>query len=124
MTIAMVLSGNQELIVPIVEGEIIRLFNAETGDVQDFENPALQLENGKRGAVINWLNEKGVHVLCTPPSTLCELSYRAAQKEQFHYYRLKKDTSFSELKQLILSNTLELTEELPDNEIEPSVIPK
>ena len=35
-----------------------------------------------------WLNEKGVQVLCTPPSTLCELSYEAAQKEQFSFYLL------------------------------------
>lgn len=123
MNIAMVLSGDKEVIVPIVEGEIIRLFNAETGEVKDFENPALKLESGKRGGVIKWLNERGVHVLCAPPSTLCELSYGAAQKENFLYYRIQKDTSFLELKELISNDSLALTGELPENEIEPSVNP-
>lgn len=47
MTIAMVLSGEKEIIVPIVEGEIIRLYDAETGNIKDFENPALKLQSEK-----------------------------------------------------------------------------
>lgn len=123
MNIAMVLSGDKEVIVPIVEGKFIRIFNAETGEIKDFENPALKLESGKRGGVIKWLNERSVHVLCAPPSTLCELSYGAAQKEKFLYYRIQKDTSFLELKALIANHSLALTEELPEHEIEPSVYP-
>ncbi|MGE6717582.1 hypothetical protein ACQKGD_09430 [Peribacillus frigoritolerans] len=120
MTIAMVLSGDKEIIVPIVVGEVIRLFRVETGEVKDFENPALKLQAGKRGAVIRWLNERGIHTLCAPPSMLCELSYETAQKEKFRYYRVQNNTSFSELKALILSNSIELSIELPKNEIEPS----
>ena len=124
MTIAMVLSGEKEIIVPIVEGEVIRLYDIETGDVEDFENPALKLQSGKRGAVIRWLHDRGVKILCAPPSMLCELSYGAAQKENFCYYRIQNNISFSDLKGLIANNSLELTEELPGNEIEPSIVPE
>ncbi len=123
MTIAMVLSGEKEIIVPIVEGEIIRLYDAETGNIKDFENPALKLQSEKRGAVVRWLNDRGINILCAPPSTLCELSYGAAQKKNFRYYRIQNDTSFSDLKVLIVNNSLELTGELPENEIEPSIVP-
>ncbi|WP_338448895.1 hypothetical protein R4Z09_22150 [Niallia oryzisoli] len=121
MKIAMVLSGEPEIIVPIVEGTVIRLYDTATGDVQDFENPALKLQSGKRGAVIKWLNESGVTILCAPPKMLCELSYEAAQKEDFQYYRITSGTSFSDLKKFITNNLLEITNELPEIEIEPSI---
>ena len=85
MKIAMTISGGNEILVPIVEGDFIRLFDTINLVVcEDFANPALQLQNGKRGAVpIRWLNARKVNLLCTPPSMLCELSYEAAQKGGF-----------------------------------------
>ena len=124
MKIAMTISGGNEILVPIVEGDFIRLFDTEIGVCEDFANPALQLQNGKRGAVIRWLNEKKVNLLCTLPSMLCELSYEAAQKEDFNYYRVEPGTSFLELKKALADNTLEITKNLPENEIEPSFIPQ
>ncbi|KKI90496.1 hypothetical protein WQ54_21365 [Bacillus sp. SA1-12] len=123
MIIAMVL-GEKETIVPIIEGKVIRLYDVKSGDVQDFENPALKVDTGKRGAVIKWLNERGVHILCSPPSMLCELSYETAKQANFRYYRVQKNTPFFSVKQELASNQLELTEALPKNEIEPSLIPK
>jgi hypothetical protein len=120
MKIAMTLTGENEIIVPIVEGKVIRLYDVETGVIEDFENPALQVQSGKRGTVIGWLNERRVNLLCAPPKMLCELSYEAAQKEQFHYYRVEPETSFSDLKQLLADKELETTTKLPENEIEPS----
>jgi hypothetical protein len=122
MIIAMAITGDQETIVPIIEGETIRLYDTETEQVSDFENPANNLTTGKRSAVIKWANNKGVKVLCSPPSMLCELSYDLARQEQFQYYRVKPHTSFSALQSLIKENGLELVAALPLNEIEPSVI--
>lgn len=122
MKIAMVLIRENEIIVPIVEGAVIRLYDVETGDIQDFENPALKLQSGKRGAVIKWLNERGVNILCAPPKMLCELSYEAAQKEDFIYYRVQQGTSFSDLKRFISNREIEITRVLPENEIEPSIV--
>ncbi|WP_026565761.1 hypothetical protein [Bacillus sp. UNC41MFS5] len=124
MKLAMTLSGENEMIVPIIEGDIIRLYDVETGERQDFENPATQFQTGKRGAVIRWLNERNINLLCAPPKMLCDLSYEAAQKEEFVYYRVQPGTSFSELKQLIDNHGLEITTELSANEIEPSNVPQ
>ena len=123
MTIAMVLSGDKELIVPIVEGDVIRLYDLETEDVNDCENPVSQLQSGKRGAMIRWLNEREVNILVAPPSMLCELSYEAAQKEHFRYYRVPQGTSFSDFKRFVSDNNVVLTRELPESEIEPSIVP-
>ncbi len=122
MKIAMTISGENEILVPIVEGDIIRLYNPETGEFEDFINPALQLQSGKRGAVIRFLNNRKVNLLCAPPKMLCELSYEAAQKEDFIYYRVEAGTSFSELKRLLADNVLAMTKNLPENEIEPSFV--
>lgn len=122
MIIAMAITGEQEIIVPIVEGEIIRLYDTDTEHASDFENPANNLNTGKRSAVIKWANDKGVKVLCSPPSMLCELSYDLAKKEQFQYYRVKPHTSFSAFQSLIKENGLELVTALPIQEIEPSAI--
>lgn len=124
MKIAMTLSGENEIIVPIMEGKVIRLYDVETGDNEDFANPALQVQSGQRGTVIRWLNERKVNLLCAPPKMLCELSYEAAQKEQFIYYRVEPGTSFLDLKQLLADKELEITTELPENEIEPSIVPQ
>lgn len=123
MKLALVLAEKKEIIVPIVEGTVIRIYDTETRQHEDFENPALSLQSGKRGAVIRWLNERGINLLVAPPNTLCELSYEAAQKEEFHYYRVEAGTSFTNLQQLIDQNQLLLNTHLPESEIQPSHIP-
>ncbi|WP_318503397.1 hypothetical protein [Bacillus sp. T3] len=123
MKLALVLAEQKEIIVPIVEGTVIRIYDTETRQYEDYENPALSLQSGKRGAIIRWLNERGINLLVTPPNTLCELSYEAAQKEEFHYYRVEAETNFTYLRQLIDHNQLLLTDHLPESEIQPSHIP-
>jgi len=123
MKLALVLAEKNEIIVPIVEGTVIRIYDTETRKHEDFKNPALSLQSGKRGAVIRWLNERGIKLFVTSPNTLCELSYKAAQKEEFHYYRVEAGTSFINLQQLIDNDQLQLTTHLPESEIEPSQIP-
>lgn len=124
MKIAMTLSKYNELLVPIIEGEVIRIYDTETNEYEDFANPALTLQSGKRGAVIRWLNDRKINILCVPPKMLCELSYEAAQKENFTYFRVESGTSFSEFIKLLENNGLEITTTLPENEIEPSFIPQ
>ncbi|WP_099364640.1 hypothetical protein [Fredinandcohnia onubensis] len=120
MLLGMVLSNDKETIVPIVEGEIARIYDTETGQFTDAPNPALGLKEGRRGATVNWMVNNGVKILCAPPGMLCELSYSKAQEKQLTFYRLEPSTKFITLQNQIKSGQLNLSETLPDNEVEPS----
>ncbi|KRD87779.1 hypothetical protein ASE51_26585 [Bacillus sp. Root147] len=122
MQVAVVLNSKTEKIVPIVEGDIIRLYNTETGKTEDFTNPSIYLSQGKRGAVVKWAESQGITVLAAPPSMLCELSYDSAKSKGFHYYRVSANTGFTEFKQLIKDRDIQLVTDLPLTEIEPSAI--
>ena len=63
------------------------------GMLWSFANPALTAAEWKkrsRHSVASMIEE--VNLLCAPPSMLCELSYGAAQKEDFCYYRVEPGT--------------------------------
>jgi len=59
MRVAVVLNSKTEKIVPIVEGDIIRLYDTETEETEDVTNPSIHLSEGKRGAVVKWAESRG-----------------------------------------------------------------
>lgn len=120
MRVAVVLNSKTEKIVPIVEGDIIRLYDTETEETEDFTNPSIHLSEGKRGAVVKWAESRGIKVLAAPPSMLCELSYGSAKSKGFHYYRVSSDTGFAEFQHRLKNKNIELVTDLPSFEIEPS----
>jgi len=122
MLVAMVLAEDNVTIVPIVEGKVIRIYDTQTGESKDFPNPALGLTEGRRGAAVAWAKQQGVEVFCTPPGTLCELSYERAQKEKLRFYRLEAGTTFSTLQSLLENGIVAEVAALPKNEIEWSGI--
>jgi len=123
MIIAAVLD-EKENIVPIVDGKILRLYNTNTKESSDFAHPALHLKEGKRGATLHFAEEKGATAFVTPPHTFCELSYAKAKQDDIQFYHLEQPVSFQEFKDLLVAHKLLIRNELPDEEIVPSGIPR
>ena len=122
MIIAAVIDENEN-ILPIVDGTIIRLYNTDTKQYRDYENPALHLEEGRRGAALKFAQEKGAVAFVAPPQTFCELSYAKARKDEIQFYHIDKQIRFREFQELVENNDLQIKTELPDKDIAPSSIP-
>lgn len=120
MLIGMVLSSDDKTIVPFIEGQTVRVFNTDSHQIKDAPNPALKLKEGKRGAVVNWFYEHGVELICSPPGTLCDLSYKNAQEKKMNFYRLNPGTTFSEFQTQLENGQISLEKSLPANEVNPS----
>lgn len=119
MLIAVVLN-EIKLIVPIVEGETIRIFDSEKSTYKDFENPAIHLKEGRRGAALKFAEEKGATAFVSPPQTFCELSYEKAKHDGIRFFQLEQTISYEQFVKKITSNQLGSQTELPENEIAPS----
>lgn len=122
MLIAAIINQN-ETILPIVEGTILRIYDTETQQKQDYPNPALGLTEGRRGATLRIAEEKGATVFVAPPNTFCELSYKAAQEGNVKFFNITSDTSFQSFEQSFLKEEIIAQTFLPDNEIVPSHAP-
>jgi|SRR5690625_439057 len=123
MIIAAVINSEMD-ILPIVEGSILRLYNTETKEYIDYENPALHLKEGRRGATLSFAEEKGATAFVTPPQTFCQLSYAKAKKDGIQFYHLEQQITFKEFKELIDYNKLQIRNELPEEDIAPSGVPQ
>lgn len=123
MIIAMVLEEN-ERIVPIVEGKIVRFYDTESAQYEDIENPASLLKEGRRGATLKLVIEKGATTFVSPPETFCDLSYQKAKQEGIQFYHILTGLSFFEFEQLIKKAELRTESELPKEEIVPSIVSK
>jgi len=119
MLIAAVID-EKETILPIVEGTILRIFDTETSRAEDFPNPAVQLKTGRRGATLQFAEEKGATTFVAPPNTFCELSYKAAQEDKVEFIHIPSDTAFPNFKQSFLNGEIKVQAFLPDKEILPS----
>lgn len=113
----------KETILPIVEGTILRIYNTETQQKQDYRNPAVGLTEGRRGATLRFAEEKGANVFVAPPHTFCELSYKAAQEDQVKFFNIPANTSFQSFQQSFLKEEIIVQTFLPDKEIVPSHVP-
>ncbi|MFC5464102.1 hypothetical protein [Lederbergia graminis] len=121
MIIALVLNAD-ETVVPIVEGTVLRIYDAVKKQIQDYENPAQFLQEGRRGATLSFAEDKGATVFVAPPQTFCELSYEKAVKDGIHFISLERSLSFPELLRLLESGQLNIGDKLSGDEIAPSQI--
>ena len=48
----------EETILPIVEGSILRIYDAETQQKQGYPNPALGLTEGRRGTTLRFAKKR------------------------------------------------------------------
>lgn len=119
MIIAAVLD-ERKFIVPIVEGKVLRIYNSKTKQVVDYENPAVHLKEGRRGAALKFAEKQGVEAFVAPPQTFCELSYEKARNDGIQFFQLSNSISFDQFEDRIKSNLLLHQSELPENEIAPS----
>ena len=114
MSYAVVLNDEQ-VITPIVEGTIVRIVDGD--QFEDFENPALHLTEGRRGAVLRFVLAKGVKTFVAPPNTFCELSYNAALENEVNFIAIAANTTFS---QFAASEKI-IQSHLREEEVVPSV---
>lgn len=121
MIIAAVLDLNEK-ILPIVEGSILRLYDTESKRFMDYENPALHVKEGRRGAALQFAEENGAIAFVTPPQTFCVLSYDKARKDKIQFYPIDKQLEFQEFQRLIENGQLQMTNILPDKDIAPSQV--
>ncbi|WP_068672224.1 hypothetical protein [Oceanobacillus sp. Castelsardo] len=119
MIIAAVLN-EKKIIVPIVEGKVLRVYNSKKKTYEDLENPAIYLKEGRRGAALGYAKEKGAEAFVAPPQTFCDLSYEKAKNDGIQFYQLEESILFEQFEEKIKSNQLWSQSELPDNEIAPS----
>lgn len=119
MSVAVILD-NQETILPIVEGSILRIYNPLTEEKEDFPNPAIGLVDGRRAAVLRFVAEKGVKTIVTPPHSFCEIAYETARKDEVNFIKVEANTTFETLQQLFAQNKIETQAVLPKEEILPS----
>lgn len=110
-----VVLNDQQVITPIVEGTIVRIVNGE--QFEDFENPALQLTEGRRGAVLRFVLAKDVKTFVAPPNTFCELSYNAALENDVQFIHIASGITFEQFTQDVKT----VQTQLPAEEILPSV---
>ena len=114
----------EEVIVPIVEGVKLRIYDTETGSFQDYDNPALGLTEGRRGATLRFAIEKGAAAFASPPQTFCELSYEKAVEEKIRFFHLEPGVSFNSFKGQLADGLVTAEEKLPGGEIAPSFAAK
>lgn len=119
MIIAAILNDSNT-ILPIVEGTILRIYNTTTRQKKDFQNPALTLTEGRRGATLRFAEEQGATIFVSPPNTFCELSYTAAQKDDISFLHVEANTNFDTLEQSLLNEKYTVQATLPTHEIVPS----
>ncbi|MCC3357774.1 hypothetical protein [Bacillus sp. REN16] len=121
MLIAVVIDKTEN-IVPIVEGQKVRIYNTETSEYQEFPNPALELQEGRRGAALKFAEQKGAAAFAAPPQTFCELSYEKALANQIKFFHLPSVISFSQFTEQVNKRVIEVQETLPSDEIAPSFV--
>lgn len=121
MIIAIVID-KEEKIVPIVEGEKIRIYDTETNEYQEFPNPALELKEGRRGATLKFAEQKGAKAFAAPPQTFCELSYEKAIEDQIKFFHLPTGVTFSYFQGQVVEKAIDAQENLPSQEIAPSFV--
>ena len=115
---------HEGVIVPIVEGVKLRIYNTETGSFEEFENPALGLTEGRRGATLRFAIGKGAVAFASPPQTFCELSYEKAVEENIRFFHLEPGVSFDRFKEQLAGRLVTAEENLPLEEIAPSFVQK
>lgn len=117
-----IIIDKEEVIVPIVEGEKLRIYNTESGTYEEYDNPALGLTEGRRGATLRFAIQKGATFFASPPHTFCELSYGKAVEENIKFFHLPPGVSFKHFNEQLVGQLIEAQEKLPNDEIISSVV--
>lgn len=123
MIIAAVLNAKEQ-ILPIVEGDILRLYDTELKQFKDYENPALQVEEGKRGLTLQFAAGKGATAFAAPPQMFCEISYQKARTDKIQFYPIDELTTFGRFLQLLDIDQIQLNDQLAVQNIAPSKVLK
>lgn len=110
----------QENVVSIMEGAIIRLYDTDSQTYEDYPNIAKQQQEGRRSAVLRFAKEKGADAFAAPPNTFCERSYAQAVEQHVQFYLLGHPISFREFEKRWQNGSLSSSDRLPAETIVPS----
>ncbi len=109
--------NKEEEIVPIVEGDVLRILNVATKRHEDFHNPALDVAEGRRGAALRFVQKQAVNAFAAPSETFCDLSYQAAKKAGIRFLKVEEKTPFANIPFLLEERKFTLPSALPEADI-------
>lgn len=114
--------NQQDYIVPIVEGETLRLFDTQTKEFTNMENPAPKLTEGRRGAALALARQHGAEAFAAPPQTFCELSYEKAQQDHLLFFNLESPLPFDTFLELLEQGFVVGEREIASKNVAPSAL--
>jgi len=109
MLIGMVMDENKKNIVPFINGKYVRVYDDKSEKYKDVKNPSLQLNTGKRSAVISWFYNQNIELICSPPNTFCELSYKSAKEKKMNFLTFEENIPFETFKKRLKNGDINLT---------------
>ncbi|SDD26079.1 hypothetical protein SAMN05421663_108111 [Terribacillus halophilus] len=112
--------NEDNFIVPIVEGATLRIYETQTKQISDLENPAPKLKEGRRGAALALARQHGAEAFAAPPQTFCELSYEKAQQEEIVFYNLESPQPFDAFLVLLEQGAAVGEREIASEHVAPS----
>lgn len=113
--------NDEEVIVPIVQGTIFRIYDNNLSHYSDFENPANLVSSGKRGKTIGFALEHNVEIFVSPPENFCELSYDKAQEVGLKFVNIVNHLRFADFIDQWIKGEFDIVSQLPQKEIVPSI---
>ena len=97
MKVAAVIAGDGQTVMPLLEGERIRIRNIDSKEEFEIENPGLSVAGGKRMVIVKALLELGVDTVVTPPESFCAHSYGVAKANEIRFWRVSAGSKWETL---------------------------
>ena len=118
MKVAAVIADDGQTVMPLVQGDRIRI--RDLGSKEEFEipNPAMSVTSGRRIAVVKAMLEQGVNTVISPPEAFCAHSYGVAKANELSFWRVESGSTWNELFSSVNSpGDILLVFELPEDEL-------
>lgn len=118
MKVAAVITNDGQTVMPLVQGERIRIRDLESKEEFEIQNPAMSVTTGRRMAVVKALLENGVDTVISPPEAFCAHSYGVAKANELKFWRVAVGATWSSLWNGVEASTdIMLVQELPEDEL-------
>ncbi len=118
MKVAAVITEDGQTVMPLVQGERIRIRDLESKEEFEIPNPALSATSGRRIAVVKALLENGVDTVISPPEAFCAHSYGVAKANELKFWRVSTGSTWNSLWNGVETPTdIMLVQELPEDEL-------
>ena len=107
-----------QTVVPLVNGDTIRIRDTESNEEYELQNPAMSVTSGRRIAVVKALLEHNVASVISPPEAFCAHSYGVATANEMNFWRVKEGSTWKSLWSTVQSSAdIAFVQELPKEEL-------